>query len=549
MTFFSIGRSLPVSAGGAWLCLLALAAGSSAQISAVRTERTSAAFVPLQSYVMGETEGDLLFFGGLSAMGFHSLARDGRATFPHEAFNRYVHLHDPDSGTTRSATISTLPHPLRQYLVTTNAQAVQIDEKLYIYGGYGPETRTPSWATWDTVVEIDLPAVRRAILNSFDLPFEAFAIHRSPAARVAGGSIVRYGSYFALVGGSNFTGNYGEEVSFRNEYSEAVHIFDPSQSMTEPQRSYYDPQYHRRDGNVSLITLGLAGNQRPGFIVHIGVFKPGREVLPEVWEHPIIYDTQSGEMSLKTNFTQMMNQYEAPRASFHSARRGENYLITLGGLSGANWDGHGFVHNITIPWVRDVTMLTLRDSDVISETVVGAALKPVTNAELVLNTYLPRNSLGQINWDDLVAGEILLGHFYGGIEAANPGNSAVTRASDTVYAVYATIDKFRLEATPLRAGEEATLSVIRAAPGSTVYFAYSTAGGGPTYLPPLGLSVDLSRPIIVLGEAEADAQGLAEITFTVPPGAPETDVWIQAVNRESPGLYVKSNQVRSRIER
>ena len=532
------------------MCLLLLCgSGVHAQISGVRTERTGAQFVPLQSYVMGEAEGDLLFFGGLSGMGFHSLARDGRATFPHEAFNRYVHLHDPDSGTTRSAPISTLPHPLRQYLVTTNAQAVQIDERLLIYGGYGPETLTPSWATWDTIIEIDLPAVREAILASLDLPPAAFTIHHSPAARVAGGAIVRFGAYFALVGGSNFSGNYAEQLTFENEYSEAIHLFDPSESLSEPVRSWFDPQYHRRDGNVSLITLGPPGGQRPGFIIHIGVFKPGREVLPEVWEHPIIYDTLSGEMSLKTNFTQMMNQYEAPRLSFHSARKGENYLITLGGLSGANWDGQGFVSNITIPWVSDVTMLTLRDADVVSETVVGAALKPVTNAELVVNPDLPRNDLGQVKWDDLVAGEILLGHFYGGIEAANPGNSAVTHASDTVYAVYATIDTFRLDATDLRAGEEATLSVTRAAPDSIVYFAYSTAGGGPTYLPPIGLSVDLSRPILVLGEAEADAQGRAEITFTVPPGAPEIDIWLQAVNRESPGVYVKSNPIRSRIER
>jgi len=542
-----IGQTQAALAGAAALSLWLATPPASAQISGVRTEATSAAFDPLQSYCMGETQGDLLFFGGLSGMGFHSRARDGRPTFPFENFNRRVYLYDAQTLTTRTATIATLPTALQTVLTATNAQAVQWGDRLYIYGGYGPVVDTQSWATWDSIIQIDLPAVRDAMLNSLDLPESAFTVSNSPVAQVAGGAMVKIGSYFALVGGSNFSGNYADEATFSNVYSDQIHIFNPAVSLTVPVQTYTDAQYHRRDGNVTPITLGLPGNQRPGFIQHIGVFKPGNDILPEVWEHPLIYDTQSRQVALDVNFTQMMNQYEAPRVSFHSGRQGKNYIITLGGLSGANWDGQNFVPNIHLPWVTDVTMLTIADAGVVSETVVGAALKPVTNAEFVPNPDLPHNALGQVDYDSLVAGEVLLGHFYGGIEAANPGNSAQTHASNIVYAVYATIDKVKLEVSALHVGQPATLSVTRAEPNSRVYFAYSTHGGGPTFLRSIGLSVDLSQPIILLRQLNSNSQGEASFTMTIPPSTPQIDLWLQAVNRENDGTFVKSNQVATHI--
>lgn len=544
----AIGRRRGAEACGVLSAFVLAVSAGHAQISNVRTEQTGAAFVPLHSYVMAESHDDLLFFGGLSGMGFHSRARDGRTTFPSDSFNREIYLYDPDTQTTQSASVTTLPAPLNKFLVSTNAQGVQYGNRLYIYGGYGPEPATESWETWDTIIEVDLSAVRDAILSSLDLPESAFTIRHSTAAQVAGGALVKIGAYFALIGGSNFTGNYGDEPNFSNVYPEQIHVFDPTASLVNPIRTYTDPQYRRRDGNVTLVTLGPAGgSQRPGFLVHIGVFKPGNEVLPEVWEHPLVYDTQSRQVSLDINFTQMMNQYEAPRVSFHSARKGENYIITLGGLSGANWDGQGFVPNITIPWVTDVTMLTMRDTNVISETVVGATLKPVTNAELVLNPDLPRNALGQLDWDAMVAGEVLLGHFYGGVEAVNPGNSARTNASPLVYAVYATIDKFKLSASELHIGQAATLSVTRAQPRARVYFAYSIRGSGPTFVPSIGLSLNLSQPIVVIGQKTANAQGAAVLTLTIPPSTPPIDVWLQAVERESDGVYVKSNAIATHI--
>lgn len=543
----SIGRTQRRAAWVIGLSLASSAGSAFAQISQVRAELSQARFVPLQSYVHGEVEDDLLFFCGLSGMGFHSRARDGRITFPAEAFNRDVYLFDPESQTTRSASTLTLPRPLRHYLVATNAQAIQVDGFLYIYGGYGPVPETISWTTWDSVIKIDLAAVRHAILNSLDLPESAFTLYHSRAAQVAGGAIVSVGRYFALVGGSKFGGNYADEANFSNVYPEQIHIFDPNLSFTQPVRTYSDPQYRRRDGNVTPITLGEPGNQRPGFIVHIGGFKPGNEVLPEMWEHPIIYDTQSREMMLDVGFTQMMNQYEAPHATFHSAQRGENYIVTLGGLSGANWDGQNFVRNITIPWVTDVNMLTLRNDRVTSETVVGAMLKPITNAELILDPGLPRNAAGQIDFDSLPAGELRLGYFCGGIEAANPGNSAQTVASPRIYDVYATIDKFSLTVSPLRIGQPATLSAEQAQPGTRVTFAYSTRGSGPTFVPSIGLTLDLSQPIVVLGDRTANAEGRAEITLTIPPNTPEADVWLQAIQRESGGAYVKSNPVAGHV--
>lgn len=520
-----------------------------AQVSGVRTEISARQFVNLHSYTMGEYDGDLMFFGGMARQGLHSLARDGRATFPNEAFNRRIHCFDSATGTTYSGGIDHLGPTLRGALVATNAQSVQYGDTLYIYGGYGPVQATVSWATHDTIIAINLSPVHSALILNQPVPADAFTVMRSSAAQVAGGQIVKLGDRFALVGGANFTGNYGDEMNFHVAYSEAIHVFDSNVSFTQPVVSRNDAQFHRRDGNVSPITLGSGLSARPGFLVHIGVFKPGREVLPEVWEHPLIYDSMDDSVRLDSDFTQMMNQYEAPTVSFHSERRAENYIVTLGGLSGANWDGQNFIPNVVIPWVDDVTMLTARGGQVVEERVVGRALKPLTNSELVLSDALPTNELGQVLWDDLTAGEVLLGHFYGGLEAANPGNSANTRASEIVYAVYATIEKFSLEVSELRAGEEAELSVSMGESGAPVIFAYSTRGSGPTYIPTIGLSVDLSQPVNVLGRANADVNGEATLRMQIPAGAPATDVYLQAITREDDSLFTKSNLVVRRIER
>jgi hypothetical protein len=101
----------------------------------------------------------------------------------------------------------------------------------------------------------------------------------------------------------------------------------------------------------------------------------------------------------------------------------------------------------------------------------------------------------------------------------------------------------KLTITGLVAGSTATVEVAPVAVGSTVYSAYSLAGGGPTSLnTPWGLlSVELSQPFTTLPNMVGDATGTATQQIPIPLQALGMSVWIQAIEDEGGGIAQLSN--------
>lgn len=94
-----------------------------------------------------------------------------------------------------------------------------------------------------------------------------------------------------------------------------------------------------------------------------------------------------------------------------------------------------------------------------------------------------------------------------------------------------------LDHSVLKRGRPATMTVTDAQPGERVYFLYSREGAGNSVgIRQLGgITLDLVDPIQLIGSAVADANGVAELTITIPPNAPLTTVVMQAVIRRGPG--------------
>lgn len=524
------------------ISLGAIAGTTVAQPAASRTELVSPNLGPIQSYSMGHLNGRLFFFNGISGMGLHGFAQ-GRESFPQNVFNEEIIMYDPATDTRYASGIDHLPTDLQLLLVVTNAAAVQYDEHLFIHGGYGHVPDGRRMATHGFVLDVDLSQIEAALLNGQPAPPAAFNILHSPESRVAGASIVKLGRYYALIGGSNFVGDYGFAPTFSSTYSKQVHIFDSELSHTEPVKTYFHAQLRRRDLNASPITLGSGGMKRHGFAIHAGVFKPNEGF--NVWEHPLVFDEADGTMWIERDFVQYMNQYHGPHASLHSETNGANYFVTYGGLSSSNWDAENkrFLPNPIIPWVTDISLLVMNDDHFKAETVIGQAEKPITNGELVVADHIATNAVGQILWDELPPGESLIGHIYGGIEAAFPANSAPTIASPNVYAAYITVDEIRLRASSVIPGQNATLTVTGADAGETIQFAYSVRGRGRTYVPSLDLRMDLKAPLEDLGAVVADEYGEATLTMPIPSDAPLGLVLgVQAVGGSTPDVR-KSNAI------
>lgn len=110
-----------------------------------------------------------------------------------------------------------------------------------------------------------------------------------------------------------------------------------------------------------------------------------------------------------------------------------------------------------------------------------------------------------------------------------------------------TTGAINLTATALQRGQPATLSASNCVPQSQVFFAYSFAGAGSTFVPQLGISLDMALPITLGGTATANANGDASFTQTIPATAPLTTVSLQATHLRLNDVARKSNRVDTAI--
>lgn len=96
-----------------------------------------------------------------------------------------------------------------------------------------------------------------------------------------------------------------------------------------------------------------------------------------------------------------------------------------------------------------------------------------------------------------------------------------------------------LDVDPLYKGQQAEMRVTNASPSTMVYFVYSLAGSGTTYVPALDVTLDLAKPKLA-GSSKSDASGNAAYTVNVPSTAPNIVVWMQAAHYQRTSNVVES---------
>jgi hypothetical protein len=418
---------------------------------------TTRSFVPLQSYYVGKTSNSMLFFGGLTDMGLHEFSS---GAFPFKKFSNQIVLVNKASGAVTTASISHLPQAVREAIMVVAGTSVQYGTVLSKYGGYGPMNAGANYGTRDSVLSIDLAAVEAAILASNPVPTSAFTLAISAEAQVAGAGIVKMsdGNRFALICGANADGEYPHQGD--PLYSEEIHIFDRTVSMTTPVQTFLGEDFghqHRRDVNVAPVTLPAGGGgARDGFVVVCGVFQNG--IFP--WENPLIWGDGDAEVFVDWSFVQHIGGYEGPMASLYSALADRNHILAMSGLSAYEFTDGEFFWNPAAPWTQEVSQITIDSGVFTNETVVGQMPWPVTNAHLIIEESLPKNAQGQVLMDDLMCNvPVLLGRIYGGIAAESEGDAPPTYASDDVYEVW-------LKVVGDESVQPASFSRVRGLPGS-----------------------------------------------------------------------------------
>lgn len=96
-------------------------------------------------------------------------------------------------------------------------------------------------------------------------------------------------------------------------------------------------------------------------------------------------------------------------------------------------------------------------------------------------------------------------------------------------AAVTTVDGFSLDVDQLTAGTNGFFEISYGAGSSPSWLAYSLAGPGSTFIPALGVTLDLASPTQAGAVTTTDASGYASWTIPVPPGSTGVTVWFQAL--------------------
>ncbi len=83
-------------------------------------------------------------------------------------------------------------------------------------------------------------------------------------------------------------------------------------------------------------------------------------------------------------------------------------------------------------------------------------------------------------------------------------------------------------------GRPISLTFRHVDPFRRIYVLAGRRGAGCTFYPPLGICIDLRRPLVVLGSTVCDLDGNAAFLVDINPETPTGPVWFQGLDRDSP---------------
>lgn len=407
----------------------------------------------LQSFAMGTHENYWLLLGGRTN-GFHGFDSTGQ-NFPFKKANQFIYVYDTKTHQLDSIGTSVLPPPLRHQYNSTNIEARQIGDNLYLCGGYGvlfPGTGAETWATHGILSRIKVPEIIKAIkVHDSVAVLSAIAYVENDLFRATGGELYKLSDdKFYLVVGHKFMGQYTNDTSVSGApvqyYLDEVRVFkltDNGSSLTlgavqTISDGYPDSttQYHRRD--LVVAPSVLAGGNDYGITVYGGVFTYNTD-LP--FQYPIYITggaTPTGKVD--SSFKQVTNIYSAPNLQLYDKNNDIIYTTIFGGLGDTVNPTAGNFTKLISTLARNnktsSTTATLNPSGM--PYYVGAEGIFLKAAEAPLYN---NNAHDIIDFNAIKAdgNNHLLGRIYGGIHSndttwSDPGNK--THASDKVFKVF-----------------------------------------------------------------------------------------------------------------
>lgn len=391
----------------------------------------------LHSYAFARYEEKWLIIGGRKD-GLH--ARQPFNSFPAAQNNTDIYVVDVHTGQWWSASVNSLPVPLKEHLQSTNMNFIQQGDTLYIMGGYAYAASVNDHITFPQLTTVQVSALINGVVNSSPIS-NYFKYTSDTAFAVTGGRLGKIGNTFYLVGGHRFDGRYNpmNHNTFVQVYTNQLRKFSINNSGSAPVISNYSTitdgvHLHRRDYNL---LPQIFPNGEEGYTISSGVFQPAVDL-------PFLYpvDITASGYTPQTSFNQYLSNYHSAFACLYDSVQNQMHTLFFGGISQYFYQNNTLIQDNNVPFVNTISLLTRLANGTLQEYQLPVVMPGLegAGAEFIINHQVPHTPKDIIELSKLTADTVTIGYIYGGITSpqANPftvNQTTVTNASPVVYAV------------------------------------------------------------------------------------------------------------------
>ena len=387
------------------------------------------------SYAFGQHNGKWLIIGGRKD-GIH--ARQPFNAFPATFNNTEIMVADPESKEVWTNDLNELGQNLQEQLQSTNMSFHQIEDTLYIAGGYAYSTSQADHITFPYLTTIIVSQTIDAVINNQS---KVNFIKQTQDTRMAvtGGHLAEMDNQLILVGGHKFDGRYNPmgHNTYVQTYTNAVRYFEVNNSSNAPVIHSYSQtidgvNLHRRDYNLipQIFTDGSKGHT-----ISSGVFQVNAD-LPYLY--PV--DISPNGITAQTSFNQYLSNYHSASATLYDTVNQANHSLFFGGMSQYYYDNETLMQDDQVPFVKTMSRVSRDANNQLTEYNLPIEMPNLQGAG---SEFIPVESLLMNDHDIIAIGEtsddsIMIGYIYGGIKSTstNPFTNNVTSQTSADQSVF-----------------------------------------------------------------------------------------------------------------
>lgn len=394
----------------------------------------------LHSYAYAQSNSKWLIIGGRKD-GLHP--RQPNQSFPANQNNTDIYVVDVKNTHFTSATVNTLPTSIKEQLQSTNMCFYQVEDTLYIIGGYGFSPASNNHITHPYLTTVNVSGLIQAIENQQSIsPY--FKQMQDTAFAVTGGHLKKLKNTFYLVGGHRFDGRYNPfgHPSYVQKYTNQIRKFTIDNSGSQLSFGNYttitDPVHlRRRDYNL---LPQIFPNGEEGFTISSGVFQLGID-LPFLYPVDI---TENGYTPI-TQFNQYLSNYHSAHANLYDSTGNYMHSLFFGGMSRFYYQNDTLMEDSLVPFVKTISRMTRDGNGNLTEYQMPLEMPGLkgSSAEFIPNLELPHYPSKIIKLNEITQNAFMIGHIYGGIHSTglNPfanNQTSQTQADNTILEVWLT---------------------------------------------------------------------------------------------------------------